>query len=193
MKNIIYAAFAAIILTFALTAYSDAISNDLENNLIRLHIIANSDSESDQTVKLKIRDAIIKEVDCKQLTPEQAAKKSSETANRILTENGFNYTATGEFCTAVFPKKEYKELTLPAGKYKAVRITLGHGKGHNWWCVLYPPVCMADIDGSSMSDDARSLLKEKLDEETYNLVTDSKKTKIKFKTVELINKLKNNR
>lgn len=183
--KMIYAAAAALILCFAVTVYSENVSNDLENGLIRLHIVANSDSEEDQSIKLRIRDAVVSELDCSDISPDEAAAEAAVIAERVLNENGFSYGARGEFCTAEFPRREYKELTLPAGSYKTVRVTLGSGSGHNWWCVLYPPVCMADIGGGEMSDSARQLLRDNLDNETYELVTQSAEPEIKFRSAEI--------
>ena len=190
MKKILYSVIIALVISLAMTVYTDSIENDLENNLIRLHIIANSDSEEDQTVKLLVRDAVTSELDCSLLSPDEAAAESARIAQRVLSDNGFDYGAYGEFTTMEFPKKEYKELVLPAGRYKAVRIVLGNGSGHNWWCVLYPPVCMADIKGGTMSEEARRLLQDSLDEETYSLITQSKDIKIKLRSVEIFEKIK---
>lgn len=167
MKNIIYCAMLSLALTFAITAYSDAVASDLENGLIRLHVIANSNSDTDQLIKLAVRDRILSDLHL--TTPDATAMQAQEIANDVLRENGFSYTAHALFTTAHFPKKEYAEFTLPQGNYRAVRVILGDGKGENWWCVLYPPVCMADArnDGNS----AREELSENLSPETYDIIT----------------------
>ncbi len=190
MKNIIYSSLIALALTFAITSYNTSLSSDLKNGLIRLHIVADSDSARDQEIKLVIRDRIIAGLGNGGLPePDEAAQKAAAIANTVLKENNFSYTAAGEFCTAAFPKRVYKELTLPAGEYRTVRVTLGSGKGKNWWCVLYPPVCMADTQGVKMSEAARSQLRAALDEETYDVIT--RDVKVKFKIAELVGGLRN--
>ncbi|MDO5399061.1 MAG: stage II sporulation protein R [bacterium] len=187
MKKLTYILTIALIITLAVSVYSENIETDLENNLIRLHIIANSDSEADQSVKLKVRDAVISEVDCSKLTPDEAAQQAASAARRVLAENNFSYGAYGEFTEMEFPLRRYNDITLPRGRYKAVRIVLGNGNGHNWWCVLYPPVCMEDARGNSES--AREQLKERLKDETYDVITNNGEIKIKFKSAEILKKI----
>ena len=122
----------------------------------RLHILANSDSYADQQVKLKVRDAILEQTaeDFDGVFAESdaeifAAEHMEElikTANAVLAENGFDYTASAEIGGFAFPERTYGERIYPAGEYRALRITLGEGKGHNWWCVLYPPLCVTDVE-----------------------------------------------
>lgn len=126
-----------------------------KENLIRLHVLANSDSATDQQLKLQVRDAIIA-----YLTPylEQVAQKSeaeeivrahkdtlTQIAQQIITNNGADYPVELEFGMFDFPIKSYGNLVLPAGKYEAVRILIGRAEGKNWWCVLFPPLCFVDI------------------------------------------------
>lgn len=187
MKKLTYILTLALILTLAVSVYSESIETDLENNLIRLHIIANSDSEEDQNVKLKVRDAVIAGVDCSKLSPNEAAQQAALIAERVLTENNFCYGVYGEFTEMEFPLRQYNDITLPKGRYRAVRIVLGNGNGHNWWCVLYPPVCMEDARGNSEA--ARKQLKEQLSEETYDVITNNGEVKIKFKSAEVLKKI----
>lgn len=186
MKKLPFILIIALIITLAVSVYSDSVETDLEQNLVRLHIIANSDSDADQAVKLMVRDAVINEVDCSVLTPDEAAQKAAETARRVLFENGFTYGAYGEFTKMNFPVRQYRDLTLPAGEYNAVRIVLGSGSGHNWWCVLYPPLCVEDEKGTSQN--ARTELKNSLNPDTYDIITHGGKKKIKFRTVEAAKK-----
>lgn len=130
----------------------------LEDSILRLHIIANSDSRQDQEVKLEIRDAILEEysekLDGKNL--DEAITLASEnlngieeTANRILAEKGFDYRADAKLTSMYFNTRYYDNYTTPAGQYTAVRITLGEGAGKNWWCVLYPSLCL----GTAVDDE----------------------------------------
>ena len=122
------------------------------NEVLRLHIPANSDSEEDQAIKLRLRDYVLSEfsgelAECGNL--EEAEEKARELLPEIerkstefLEENGFSYGAKAELVTMDFTTREYDRLILPAGKYRAIRITLGSGEGHNWWCVIFPQLCL---------------------------------------------------
>ena len=200
MNKLIVAMALAIVGTLSLTAYSDGVQSDLQSNLIRLHIIANSDSEEDQGIKLTIRDAVLKE-EGKNLTSqnEQACIRSvkerlpqiERLANSVLQENGFPYAAHAVYGKFDFPKKEYKNMTLPSGKYYGVRIILGEGAGHNWWCVMYPPLCMMNDTEAVLSEKSERILKENLKPETYDIITGNDgKTEVKFKIVEVIQELR---
>jgi len=149
-----------IILTLLLTSilcmgtYA-ATKPTINENIIRLHVIANSDSDADQKVKLLIRDEILKAFkpytvsSCK--TEAEAYLKThlldaEEIANQVLKENGFTYTAHAEYGIYEFPLRTYGNVTLPAGKYNGLRIKLGESAGQNWWCVMYPPLCFNDLN-----------------------------------------------
>ncbi len=122
------------------------------SEVLRLHIPANSDSEEDQAIKLRLRDYVLSEFsgelgECGNL--EEAEEKARELLPEIerkstefLEENGFFYGAKAELVTMDFTTREYDRLILPAGKYRAIRITLGSGEGHNWWCVIFPQLCL---------------------------------------------------
>lgn len=122
-----------------------------EKEYLRLHIRADSNSQTDQSVKYKVKDAVVKyltpiicEIKSKESCEKILNSKKGEierVADEVLKANGFNYTATAEFKTEEFPTRVYKDLTLNQGVYRALIINLGSGKGDNWWCVLYPPLC----------------------------------------------------
>lgn len=122
----------------------------------RLHIIANSDSEYDQEIKLKVRDAILRltEEDMSEFKNVKEAEKYAaenlsrliECANNVLEENGAEYTARGEIGVFEFPDRTYGDVTYPAGDYYALRIVLGNGSGKNWWCVMFPPLCVINTE-----------------------------------------------
>lgn len=127
--------------------------------LIRFHVVANSDSEEDQNLKRAVRDAILKEV-----SPRLAASHSLEESREILTALrpemeeisramieswGKDLAVMTEYGNFIFPTKSYGSIILPAGEYEAVRVVIGEGKGANWWCVLFPPLCFVDIEHST--------------------------------------------
>jgi stage II sporulation protein R len=192
MNKIIYAFFISIVLATAVTAYSDGIQEDLQTNLVRLHIIANSDADYDQAVKLEVRNAILEKIKNKNKNEITSnLNELEDTANEVLAQNNFDYTAKAVYGKFYFPKKEYKNMTLPAGEYYGVRIILGEGNGHNWWCVMYPPLCVSDDNSVTLDKKSQSVLENNLRPETYDIITKSDKSiVVKFKTVEFIQELK---
>ncbi len=187
MKIIFKAFCCAVIITcmLSMTGFSGA-CQDIEDKVFRLHIIANSDSEEDQSLKLKVRDEITSYTEglfaeCK--TKEESiavAEKNIDDirseAMRVIKKYGYNYKVDAYVTNMGFDTRVYDDFTLPAGRYDALRIVIGEGKGHNWWCVLYPAVCVP-----SAQDNIGSVLN---DSET-EIVTDSDKYVVKFKIVEI--------
>lgn len=121
----------------------------------RLHVVANSDSDEDQQVKLKVRDAVLEAtkdgiLECKNAKEaEEYIDENLEiivaTANDTLEENGFDYSAQAAVGTYHFPDREYQGVTYPEGDYRALRVELGDGDGQNWWCVMFPPLCISEL------------------------------------------------
>lgn len=145
---------AGLIFTIATSAVKNAVATgaEIKNDTLRLHIIANSDSEFDQELKLKVRDKVLEytgelfaEVSGK-TEAEELAKHSfdeiKKIAQEVIAENGADYAVSVEITDMWFETRTYDEFTLPAGDYRAVRIIIGAGEGHNWWCVMYPPLCI---------------------------------------------------
>lgn len=200
MNKIIGALALALCMTMAVTAYSDSVQGDLQDNLIRLHIIADSDSEADQSVKLKVRDEILKSVGEKMSVSDKDECKTEiienldeveEIADRVLKENGFDYTSHAEYGKFYFPEKTYKSMTLPAGEYYGVRVVLGSGEGHNWWCVMYPPLCFKEGEEVTLSRESEKILREKLDSDTYEIITQkNNEVVVKFKIVQVVQEIK---
>lgn len=140
--------------------YEDTPQNQY-SGIIRLHVIANSDSEEDQELKLKVRDEIIKKT--KSLQESQSIEDSreylqthlkdmEETANKVIEENGKSYKAEANLGIRWIPEKTYGDMYFPAGNYEALNLTLGRGEGQNWWCVLFPPLCLIEEDEEAMKE-----------------------------------------
>ena len=140
--------------------YEDTPQNQY-SGIIRLHVIANSDSEEDQELKLKVRDEIIKKT--KSLQESQSIEDSreylqthlndmEETANKVIKENGKSYKAEANLGIRWIPEKTYGDMYFPAGNYEALNLTLGRGEGQNWWCVLFPPLCLIEEDEEAMKE-----------------------------------------
>ncbi len=164
----------------------DAKCEDLRNNVFRLHILANSDSEADQQLKLLVRDEILKTgcvefENCIDLNEAiVAAENSVDTfkavAEKVIRSNGYAYSVQIDIDKAYFDTREYDEFTLPAGFYNSLIVKIGEGKGKNWWCVMFPALCVPSADaelGDSVNDDSAQI------------ATNSKNYKIRFKTVEI--------
>lgn len=129
--------------------------NSVYDSVFRLHIIANSDSAEDQRVKLLVRDALL-EYEARHMrgaSDREQAKSALmmdgeallETVEKTLRENGFSYGAQLYVGTFAFPERSYAEKTYPAGNYEALRVVLGDGQGKNWWCVMFPPLCILEL------------------------------------------------
>lgn len=188
-------------------SYVNAISTDLQKNVFRLHVIANSDSEEDQNLKLKVRDNVIKYMNtlCSKTTSKEEAieianahlNEFKEIALSTIKENGYNYDVNISIDNVFFPTKTYGDISLPEGYYDALRIKIGKAEGKNWWCVMFPPLCFVDVTSGIVPDDSKELLKENLSQEEYDLICngnseDLNNTDItfKFKIVELLNNTK---
>ena len=184
----IYSLIIALIITIGAAALSDSTENNLQNGILRLHIIADSDYESAQEIKLEVRDEIIRTVDLKD---SEFQKKAVSAANKILKQKNVPYSAHSETGKFYFPEKRYNNIVLPEGYYYGVRIVLGSGAGKNWWCIMYPPLCAVSDTEMEMSIEASNRLKRQLTPDTYELVTSNDgKVKIKFKAVEIIRSIK---
>lgn len=161
-------------------ANASALQAALAEQVLRLHIIADSNSDADQTVKLAVRDAVITYLEpCLDgVTTKQEAidiirgqlEELGDTANRVLAENGFHYTAKASLSRTYFPVKLYGDLVLPAGEYDALRICLGSASEKNWWCLVFPQLCFVDITTGTLPEDSKEELRALLTEEEYALV-----------------------
>lgn len=161
--------------------------DDLRGRVLRLHILANSDSEEDQAVKLNVRDAVV-EASAGWLDGVESAEEAeaiidrrldevTEVARRVVRQAGYDYPVTAERCEMYFTTRRYGEVTLPAGRYEAVRLVLGEGEGHNWWCVLFPPLCVSAATDAATTADV-------LTREEDEIVTKSERYAVRLKVVE---------
>ncbi len=178
-------------------SYVDAVSNNIADSVFRLHVIANSDSKEDQELKLKVRDELLSYMNIisKDSTSKQEAmqianehkEEFTQIAEKVIKENGYNYTVNVQIGKADFPTKYYGDITLPAGTYDALKVQIGEAKGQNWWCVMFPPLCFVDVSTGIVPDNSKQELKQSLDNEEYDLIskTDNNEISFKFKIVEL--------
>lgn len=189
-KKFICAALSLACAFICLLGYAEAEGERLSRDIVRLHIIANSDSDEDQALKLRVRDRLLASVS-PDLTKDDIPQMLGEykrLAEEELAASGSTQSVKVEYGRFRFPTKSYGSLTYPAGKYDAVRIVLGDGAGKNWWCVLFPPLCY--VRGTVDSSSAMEELKTMLSPEDYELITSGGDgrlpVKIKFKLVEWI-------
>lgn len=164
--------------------------NDLQSQVLRLHILANSDSETDQQLKLFVRDKLLEESEalfsgCETLEDMKrcAIEKQDiirEIAETTLQEHGCQDAVSVQVVNMPFDTREYEQISMPAGNYDALRILIGKAEGHNWWCVMYPPLCLPTAEPEAY-----------FDEETSDLLEHPQKYEIRFKCAELWNQLKN--
>lgn len=153
----------------------------LAEEVLRFHVLANSDSQEDQEQKLKVRDAVLAflEENMPEASDAGGAKEwvrahideIEEVSLRTAEEWGEAYPVSVAVTTCWFPDRTYGDVTFPAGNYEALRIEIGGGDGHNWWCVLYPGLCFMDTTEAVMPDEGRKKLKNVLTEEEYSRVT----------------------
>ena len=171
-------------------SYTNAVCSDISQNVFRLHIIANSDSEQDQNLKYIVRDKVlsyISKISKGASTKEEVVKIVQSNLNEIqsiaiktIQENGFNYSVTVEVGNFSFPIKKYGDITLPPGYYDALRIKIGDAAGHNWWCVLYPSLCFVDSTHAILPKTSKDKLRHTLTLDEYNYIIKSPNTKVTF-------------
>ncbi|HIT71848.1 MAG TPA: stage II sporulation protein R [Candidatus Scatovivens faecipullorum] len=203
MKKIKYFCILSILLFsfvfITISSYAISVSTDLSNNFFRLHILANSDSEEDQALKLKVRDNIIEYMET--LTYDGLSKEEVVTltqnhlddfkkiAEETIKKEGFDYKVSLKIDNFYFPTKVYGNISLPAGYYDGLKIEIGEAKGQNWWCSLFPPLCFVDISSGVIDEETEKNLKNNLSEEDFAIITsDSETVKLKFKIVEMFSK-----
>ncbi len=194
MKKLHISMALALVFSLMMTlAGFDARCDTIRSNVLRLHVLANSDSELDQQIKLMVRDRMLaecgdlfEETDGYNAAIEQARQNlpaltaSAETALREL---GCNYPVSVEIAPAEFSTRVYDGVTLPAGEYLALQVKLGEAKGKNWWCVCYPNLC---IPAASQTDEVNGVFEE----DEARIVTQPQKYIMRFKVVEWYEELK---
>lgn len=168
----------AFLFTMAGQRQSDeAMAARIAPEILRFHVLANSDSDEDQQLKLRVRTLLLDSIyeklggnasldDTKEYV---LANKDSleQEAEDYMKAEGYDYPAHMEVTECYFPTKTYGDMVFPCGTYDAVRVEIGKGKGHNWWCVLYPPLCFVDSTYAVVPDSSREILRESLDAADY--------------------------
>lgn len=197
IKRIELSILCGLIITCVLSTVSFAEKCDsIRSNMLRMHVIANSDSDEDQALKLKVRDAVLeagKEYFDGSVSASQAEEvlipvkgKLEEAAQKVITENGFDYPVKVIIDREYFATRIYdNSITLPAGQYEAVKVIIGSGEGHNWWCVMFPPMCLPAAENDETLDDV-------LTDDELEIVKSNPKFEPRFKIIELYEKFTEN-
>lgn len=165
---------AALLMAFAIVLtigmWASATQGALADEVLRLHVVANSDSDADQSVKLQVRDAILTAATpyLEGVQGQQEAQQALEphleelaaAGASVLGAAGMDYPITVSITDQWFPTREYTDFALPAGTYRSLQVILGEGQGRNWWCVVYPPLCLGSVSEESVATSASGVLSE---------------------------------
>ena len=192
VKMVIILSFLLFIYTtICALSYAQNVSTDIANNVFRLHVLANSDSEEDQNLKYKVRNNLLSYMNeiCENCETKQEAISLVEEnkgnfkqiALDTIRSEGFSYDVNINIGNFEFPTKDYGDISLPAGFYDALRVEIGGAKGQNWWCVMFPPLCFVDVTSGVVPEESKELLENNLSEEEFALVSDSSDSEIQFK------------
>ncbi len=179
-------------------SYSKSISDELQENIFRLHVIANSNSENDQNLKLYVRDNIVHYLEQYHFKNKgdlisflyNNKSQIEKIVSQCISEKNYSYDFSIEIGNSYFPKKDYGNISLPSGYYDGLKIKIGEAKGKNWWCVLFPPMCLIDSATCEFTSSSEDTLENSLSNETFSLVSsDSPNYQFKFKIVDFLNSL----
>lgn len=179
----------ALCVALAAGTWAQSRQESISSSLIRLHVLAVSDDDYEQALKLRVRDEVLAYLEPK-LTGAEDVGQAREVLQSELSgiENAASAAAEGRRVSVTltreyYPTREYEGFTLPAGRYDSLRVTLGEGEGHNWWCVVFPPLCL------SAAECTQAL--EAMEREDVGIVTESEGYEIRFRLVELWGELLN--
>lgn len=206
-KRNLYLCITCLLLAFLITMASgresdEAMAARIAPEILRFHVLANSDSKADQDLKLKVRTLLLDSIyeglgEHASLDETKAyvmtnQKNLENQAQTYMKDQGYDYPAHIEITDCYFPTKAYGDMVFPCGNYEAVRVEIGKAEGRNWWCVLYPPLCFVDSTYAVVPDTSRMVLEESLDAADYRaLLRDNRdnpevKVQVKFKLLEMI-------
>lgn len=181
---------------------SKAMQQDIAKEVIRLHVVANSDSDEDQKLKLEVKEQIVKmlreemngdsSVAMAKSTLQNNLGKIEKMAREYIEKKGYNYSVKAQLGDCYFPVKTYGDMTFPAGTYEALKVNIGEASGRNWWCIMYPSLCFVDSTYQTVPDSSKEKLKENLTDEEYkSLLTGGDDVEYGFKIGEYISDLFN--
>lgn len=190
-RRIIVLACGVLICT---ALWAETAQGALAEKVVRLHVLANSDSRDDQALKLQVRDQVLSQA-AELLTGQESAAEAAailrdnlpllaRTAAREIKSRGYGYPVRVSLEDCWFPSRQYADVSLPAGTYQALRVVIGEGEGHNWWCVVYPSLCMGAVSETALKTSGFT-------GQDYALITEANETYVfKFKTIEWLESCK---
>lgn len=198
---IIILVFVAVLFMKKEENEEERIQKSIASHIIRLHVVANSDSEKDQQLKLMVKDKIVaglqeKLKDADNLNDARTIiRNETEQIEKMATEEmrqqGYDYIATASLGNSYFPIKKYGDMTFPAGEYEALRVQIGQAKGQNFWCVMYPTLCFVDSTYQVVPEESKEELKSTLTDEEYQaLLGDDKNVTFGFKLLDWVDNLR---
>lgn len=155
--------------------FSETAVSNISSGIVRLHILANSDSEEDQKLKLSVRDRVLDYVRQQNTADEKIFIETHldeilAVCREEIASRGCSDSVRAEIGNFYFPTKRYEQIVLPAGNYDAVRIVIGEGKGQNWWCVMYPPLCFTKETNGSLGTEEMKILSEAVRSENFEMI-----------------------
>ena len=172
----------------------------LAEEVLRFHVLANSDSTDDQALKMQVKETVLSylgerlpeslDVDGTKNWVKRHTDELEQVSGEVIKEAGYDYPVSVAVTTCYFPKKRYGDVTFTEGELYTLRIEIGEAKGHNWWCVLYPNLCFMDAVHAVVPEEGKQLLKNVLAEDEYDLVTEDAEVKIKWYLPELMGKIR---
>lgn len=178
----------------------EQLQQGISEKIMRFHVVANSDSDEDQALKLKVKEAVVSYIspilkesaDINESKEILAARQQEiiAIANEIIQANGYDYTVTAGFEYTYFPTKSYGSFTFPPGNYEAFMIRIGKSEGKNWWCVLYPPLCFIDVSHGVVNEECSGQLEGILTTEEFSAVS-GEDIKFQFKYLTFLNDIFN--
>lgn len=179
--------FLGVILISMFFEREQRLQREIAGEILRFHVLANSDSKEDQEEKLKVRDAVVRKLQPlleKSSSREETEKillqqmdMIEETAGTVVNPKKVKVSLTKDW----FPEKIYGDCTFPSGEYRALRIEIGEARGHNWWCVLYPGLCFTDTVHGVVTEEGKEKLEGLLEEEAYDFILHPHKIKVIFR------------
>ena len=202
IKYIILFFLLLLFISISAFSYVDAVSTNISDSVFRLHVIANSNSEADQELKLKIRDRIIEYMNtiCNGINTKSEVidlaqnhlEEFNQIAKKVIVDSGFDYNVSASIGNFKFPTKVYGDIALPAGFYDALKIEIGKASGQNWWCVMFPPLCFADVSSGVVPEESKKIMQDELSDEEYYIISEKKPDiKFKFKLLEIFSSMTN--
>ena len=199
LKMVMVCAVAALLFGGIHQYRQQRMTEEIAGKIIRFHVRANSDTEKDQALKLKVRDAVgtymqpklsgISDIDASRRVVEENLKQVENTASDVIAAEGYTYDVKACLTVTDFPEKTYGAYTFPAGKYEALEVVIGEGSGHNWWCVMYPNLCFYNSVYEVVDEEAEKSLQRALTPEEYKSLMEGKEYKVRFALLERVQEL----